>query len=507
MPTHRIAWMVWFASLVIPVSAIAEPPAMPPELDRAIAKTVRDWEVPGLAIVIVKDDHVVATKGYGVRELGKPSLVDGETIFDIASLTKSFTAAGAAVLVDAGELSWDDKVRDRLPSVHFGDPYIDKEVTLRDLLSHRTGLQPANGTFYFFGFNRDQILRCVEYLQPQRPFRTRMLYSNILYTVAGEMTAAAARTSWAELIRRRVIEPAGMQSTSVGKRPTGPNVAQPHAFIGGVQQPIRPFDYSMVAPSASIYTNAVDLARWLRLQLNDGVIDGKQVISRVSMVEMHTPQIIIQTTPEMRSERNVEFLGGYGFGWQIMDYHGEPLLWHSGNADGMPSYMALLPKQKLGIAVMMNTWVAGYLHTAIASRIMDEYLGLPPQDLSGERLARHKKAIEEELEHKKSVASKKAAASKPARPLADYVGTYRAALWGDIHIRLEGDALTMQAGNGEKAILEHSAADTFFLSWVDPVLREVFYNTQLSIRPGGDGSPARLEMTLNRDQIEATRTP
>jgi CubicO group peptidase (beta-lactamase class C family) len=477
---------------------------IPTELDNDIAKAVRDWEVPGLAIVIVKDDHVVATKGYGVRELGKPGLVDGETIFDIASLTKSFTAAGAAVLVDAGELSWDDKVCDRLPNVHFGDPYIDREVTLRDLLSHRTGLQPANATFYFFGFDRNEILNCVQFLETQRPFRTSMLYSNVLYTVAGEMTAAAAKTTWADLIRKRVIEPAGMRFTAVETRPRGSNVAHPHALVDGVQKPIPPFDYTMVGPSASVFTNAVDLARWLRLHLNDGTLDGTQVISRASMVEMHSPQTIIQTTPEMRAARNVEFFGGYGLGWQIMDYRGEPLLWHSGNADGMPSYMALLPKQKLGIAVMMNTWAAGYLHAAIATRIMDGYLDIPVQDWSGDLLARHQKALAEETEDRKSVAMRKSAASKPAHALKDYAGTYRATLWGDIHVRLEGDNLTIQFGKGEKARLTPSEEDTFFLEWSDPVLRTVFYSTEVSIRPSGDGS-AQLEVTLNRDRIDATR--
>src|SRR6266850_1565592 len=423
MKIPRVAPIAVMICCLFPAAAGTAPPAaMPPELDRYISKALSDWSVPGLAVAIVKDDQVVAAVGYGVRELGKPDPVDGETIFDIASLTKSFTAAGAAVLVDEGKLRWDDRVRDRLPRVTFADAYIDHEVTLRDLLSHRTGLQPANALFYFTSYDRDEILRRVQFLKVQAPFRTAMVYSNILYTVAGELTAAAAGTSWADLIRHRLIEPAGMRSTTVETRPSGSNVARPHAVIDGVQRPIRPFDFTMVGPSSSIYTNARDMARWLRLQLNDGTLDGRQIISHASMVEMQTPQIIIGTTPEMRRARLVEHFPGYGFGWQIMDYRGEPMLWHSGNADGMPSYMAILPRLKLGVAVMINTWGAPTLHGALASRILDSYLGVPPVDWSGDALARHKSGLQGVSEQRKAVAALRAVRSKADRPLTDYVG-------------------------------------------------------------------------------------
>jgi CubicO group peptidase (beta-lactamase class C family) len=494
------------ATLAISTAA-AQAPAMPPELDRYIADAVRTWDLPGVAIVIVKDDRVVAAKGYGVRELGKPDPVDGETIFDVASLAKSFTAAGAAVLVDAGALGWDDRVRDRLPDVRFGDPCIGEQVTLRDLLSHRTGLEPANSTFRFLGFDRGRLLRAVEYLQPRAPFRTGMVYSNVLYTVAGEMTAAAAGTSWPELIRRRVVEPAGMTSTAVGVRPSGPNVASPHATIEGKQQPIRPFDFGMVAPASSIFTNAVDLARWLRLQLGDGSIDGRQVISREAMIEMHSPQTIIATTPEMRSARLVEFFAAYGLGWQVMDYRGEPMLWHSGNADGMPSYMALLPRQKLGVAVLINSWASGFLHGALASKILDTYLGAPPRDWSAETRERYLSALEEQERAKQALAARTAAAPAPARPLGDLAGTYRAKLWGDLTVALVDDELVLRTGDTERAALRPLEDGTFHVVWTDPVLRDVYYDTTVRITPAADGTAARLDMTLVRDDIEAIRVP
>ncbi|HEU4928494.1 MAG TPA: serine hydrolase [Candidatus Krumholzibacteria bacterium] len=496
----RAVTFVFLALLALPVSALCAD-QMPTDLDAALTEAIADWGVPGVAIVIVKDDQVVAAKGYGVRELGKPGKVDGETIFDIASLTKSFTAAGAAVLVDAKELQWDDKVSDRLPNVKFKNECIGREVTLRDLLTHRTGLQPANSTFVFFGFDRKDILSCVQYLQPQRPFRTGMVYSNILYTVAGEMTAAVAKTTWEDLIRTRVVEPAGMKFTAVGKRPSVKNIASPHALFDGKQKPIRPYDFAMVAPSASVYTNAIDMARWLRLQLNDGLIDGTQVISKASMEEMHSPQTIIATTAEMRAARHVEFFGAYGLGWQIMDYRGEPLHWHTGNADGMPSYMALLPRKKLGVAVMMNTWGVGTFHGTLMGMILDHYLGVPLEDVSGDMLTRHKQAVEDERKEKASIVEKKAAASAPLPPLKDYAGVYIADLYGDIAVAVKDGKLAMQLGKGDKATLIHDSNDTFYVEWAEPVHREVFYNTKVTINPK-DG---RLEMQLNRDRVEATR--
>jgi CubicO group peptidase (beta-lactamase class C family) len=501
--------LLWIAVLLLTTRpALAEEPGafvLPPELDRYIADAVRDWGVPGVAIAIVKDDQVVAARGYGVREIGKSAPMDGETVFDIASLTKSFTAAGAAVLVDDGKLAWDARVREILPRVSFADPYLDHEVTLRDLLSHRTGLQPANAMARFTGFDREEVLRRVRHLEPQAPFRTTMVYSNILYTVAGEMTGAVAGLSWAELIRRRLIEPAGMRSTTVEIRPSGPNVASPHATLDGVQRPSRPFDWRMLGPSASIYTNAVDLARWLRLQLGDGVLEGKRIISSESMAEMHSPQVSIRTTAEMRRARLVEHFPSYGLGWQVMDYRGEPMHWHSGNSDGMPCHMALLPKRKLGLAVMINTSASPGLSGALANRIMDTYLGVPPRDWSGEALARYRSGLLREAEERKAFEENRPGSYGPGRSLADYAGTFEAALWGDLHVRLQADSLTLQIANGEIAGLSHWNHDVFLLTWHDPVFREFFSGTRVVFSADQDDRIVGLSLTVNRDEIEAER--
>ncbi|HKY31226.1 MAG TPA: serine hydrolase [Candidatus Polarisedimenticolia bacterium] len=484
-----------------------QPREMPVELDEVITRAMREWDVPGLAVAIVKDDQVVAARGYGVREVGKPGRVDGRTLFDVASLTKSFTAAAAAVLVDEGTIGWDDRIRERLPSVVFRDPFVGHEVTLRDLLSHRTGLQPANALFYFARYDRAELMRRVRTLRPQGPFRGRMVYSNILYTVAGETLAAAAGTTWADLVRTRLIEPAGMRSTLAEARPEGPNVARPHAVLQERQQPIRPFDFAMVGPASSIHSNAEDMARWLRLHLNGGTLDGRRVISAASMAEMHTPHCIIATTPEMRKARNVRFFGGYGLGWQVMDHRGHPMLWHSGNADGMPAYMALLPEQGFGLVVMLNTWGAPGLHGALVTAILDHHLGLPPTDPAGESLARHRAALREQAEGRRAVEDRRKSAPTPQRPLSDYAGVYEDETMGLLHVRLTGEGLTLQVASGASGRLEAWDKDSFLVAWDDPVFREYFYGQVAAFAAGEDGRIARLALTLNRDKVDAARRP
>lgn len=478
---------------------------VPPALDAYIMNAMREWRVPGLALVIVKNDTIVAARGYGVRELGRPEPVDGKTIFDIASLTKSFTAAGAATLVDAGVLEWDDRVVDRLPAAAFAESCLTQEITLRDLLAHRTGLRPANSLLHFFRYDRSELLGRVRFLPVQGSFRGSMIYSNILYMVAGELTAAAAGSSWAALIQKRLLGPAGMGSTIVDALPTGSNVATPHAFLNGVQQPIQRFDYRMVGPASSIYTNAEDLARWLRLHLGDGMLDGKQILSRASVEEMHSPQNIIITTREQRRARMVEHFGAYGLGWQIMDYQGHPIHWHTGNADGMPSYMAMLPQESLGVAVILNTWGAGTLHLALGSKVIDTYLDLPERDWSGELLVKHTQALAEEITHRKELKERLKAAKKPFRALAAYAGTYEADLWGAIHVRLEGKKLLLQLGEGATGELAPWDNDAFLVLWDDPVDREFFYESVATFAADPSGRVNRFSVKLNRDTVEAIR--
>jgi CubicO group peptidase (beta-lactamase class C family) len=484
---------MFFALLVAASSAQAQ---LPPELDAYIENARVQWGVPGIAVAVVRDGKVVTTKGYGVRRLGSSEAVDENTMFDVASLSKSFTAAAVATLVDEGKMSWDDPVRRYLPQVEFADAYRTANVTIRDLLAHRVGVETGNWMARITGYSTGEVLRRVRFLRERVPFRTEMFYSNIGYTAAGEAAAAAAKMPYNDLVRTRLIEPLGMRDTTVGVEHTlAANHASPHAMIAGVQQPIRNKKNMSINPAGAVNSTAKDMTRWLLFSLGDGTWEGKRIISAEAMNEMHSPQILTATTPQMRAARGVRFFAAYGFGWQVMDLHGHKMLWHSGNADGMPVYMAILPDERIGVLVMTNSWEAGTLHGALAARILDTLLGeKEPRDWAKEAFQPNRPAPSE---------PPRIAGTKPSRPLEAYAGTYVDRVVGDITITADAGKLTMQVARGERADLEHWHHDVFRVRWRDRVYE--FADTFAAFALGTDGVPRRLDMQLYRDQIEAVR--
>ena len=486
----------------------APPTKLPADLDAYIAKVLADWQLPGIAIAVVRNDSVLVAKGYGVREIGKPDRVDEHTVFDAASLTKSFTATAIAMLVDDGKLAWDDPVRRHILELELPDQYLTANATVRDFLAHRTGLQTGNFLFRFTAYDRPEILARLRYLRKEIPFRTGLVYSNIGYTVAGEAGARAAGMSYDALIRRRIIEPLGLREThlwSEGNPWKVGNVARPHAVIDGVQQPIRVSDHRVsTSPAGAVQSSALDLARWMRFQLGDGTFEGRRLVSDSAMEAMHSPQIVVPAPPAFRRAQQLEHHASYGMGWQVWDYRGHPLLWHSGSGNGQIAYMALLPRDRLGVVVLVNSWRAPIIHGAIANRIIDAYLGLTTRDYSGE-LLRGDSARRRPDGHAQMQASR-VNGTRPSRPLNEYAGVYVDSLYGPFTIRFDRDSLTLQMGRGEIADLEHWQYDTFHVTWQTPLFREGFM-TLATFALDANGKPVSFRMRLNRDPVAAERSP
>ena len=480
----------------------------PAELDAYIAKAVKDWEIPGLSIAIVRNDSVIVVKGYGVREMGKPGKVDEHTVFDAASLTKSFTATAIAMLVDEGKMRWDDPVRRHLPQIRFSDPYLTENLTIRDLLAHRSGLEQANFSWRFTGIDRAELIRRAPFLKVAAPFRTQMIYSNVGYTLAGEAAAFAAGKTWEELVRDRILRPLGMHSAvaSYAAVERMPNVAAPHAVIDGVQRPIRRegIGRQANAPAGAVQATADDLSRWLRFHLGDGTWEGRRLVSETAMQEMHSPQLIIPTTPAFRTARLVNFFAAYGLGFQVMDYRGHPMLWHSGSGDGQLAYMALLPGEKLGVAVLVNTWIAPVIHGTLAARVLDTYLGIAPlRDGSAEGLQGRAAQQQRARDARKAVHDSIVPGSVPPRPLPAYAGAYVDSLYGELTVRIEKGALVLQMGR-EAAELSHRSGDTFHVRWRDPLFDEL-YMTNGTFTAGAGGTVDAFTMRLNRDTVSVRR--
>ena len=486
----------------------AAPESFPKELDAYLAAAVRDWELPGLAVAVVKDGKLIVARGYGVRELGKPAPVDENTIFDAASLTKSFTAAVVASLVDEKKMSWDEPVRRYLPTIEFPDPYLTANVTIRDLLCHRTGIRSTNTSWYFTSVNRPQLLGLVKNLEMGAPFRTRWVYSNIGYTIAGEAAARASGTTWEELVTQRLIVPLGMKrTTAVFSAPPTENTASGHALIKGVQRVTQRegMQRDVTAPAGAIQSSAADLAVWMIFQLGDGTFQGKRILSAGAMNEMHSPQVTIPTIEAFRRSRQMKYdFAAYGLGWQVFDYRGNRMFWHSGAGDGQTAFMVLLPDSRLGVVVLVNSWKAGApLNNAIVSRITDYYLGLPTRDYSAEFRESWSRSMQQQADAVSRFEASRIKDTKPTLPISQYAGVYRDRLGLDVKVWLEGDTLLLQYGGGEIAVLTHWHHDTFRAQWKNPL-----YAEQRSALVQFNMSPQATiaELTMNPgDQITARR--
>jgi len=294
-----LVWLVLSGWLVIDGPSVHAQKSPLQELDAYIEKAMQEWEVPGLAIAIVKDDQLVLAKGYGVREIGKGTPIDENTVFAIASNSKAFTAASLAMLVDEGKVNWDDPVTKYLVGFQLFDPYVTRELTVRDLLTHRSGLGQSPALWYGSDYDREEILRRIRYLEPSWSFRSRFGYQNVMYLAAGQIIPAVTGISWDDFVQQRIFTPLGMSSTntSVTDLKGLSNVARPHGKIDDKVKAIPYRNFDNIGPAGSINSNVVDLAQWVRLQLSEGLYQSERLLSPGVVQEMHTPQTIIPYDP------------------------------------------------------------------------------------------------------------------------------------------------------------------------------------------------------------------
>jgi CubicO group peptidase (beta-lactamase class C family) len=400
-------------------------------LDDYINKARADWEVPGLAIAIVKDDKIVFAKGYGVRKLGESTPVDEKTIFAIGSSSKAFTAASLAMLVDEGKVKWDEPATAYLKGFQLYDPYVTREMAVRDLLCHRSGLERGDTLWYGSDYDRDEILRRVRYQKPAWSFRTRFGYNNIMFLAAGQIVPAVTGKSWDQFVKERIFTPLGMtsSSTSISALQGQDDVANPHARIAEKVQPIPWRKIDNIGPAGSINSNVVDLAQWVRLHLGEGTYQGAKLISPRSVREMHSSQMINPMgTAETRGTPDAHF-HSYGLGWFLHDYHGRKIVEHGGSIDGMIALVAMVPEEKLGLAILTNLGGNG-LPTALMYQVFDAYMGQPAQDWSATMLKQRKEAGERARAAAKKAEDSRVAGTKPTLALEQYAGLYRTTCMG-----------------------------------------------------------------------------
>jgi CubicO group peptidase (beta-lactamase class C family) len=449
-------------------------------LDEYVTKAIKDWSVPGVAIAVIKDDRIVLAKGYGVRELGKPEPVDEKTLFAIGSSSKAFTAAAVAMLVDDKKLTWDDPATKFLPAFQLYDPYVTRELTVRDLLTHRVGLERGDQLWYATTFERDDILRRIRYLKPSSSLRSKFGYQNIMFLAAGQIVRSVSGQEWDDFVRERIFVPLGMKDTGTSIRalPRSPDVATPHSKFDGKVVPIPYRNIDNIAPAGSINSNVLDLSQWVRLHLGNGKYEGKQVISAAGVKEMSTPQTIIRIEGPMTALYPEAHFLTYGLGWFLSDYRGRKLVEHGGSIDGMRALVAMIPEEKLGVAILTNL-SGSVLSIPLAYRVFDAYLGAAPRDWSTEML----KSITTLEEQARAATAKqeaeRVAGTKPSLALDKYAGEYRSEMYGDATVAVENGALTLGRGPNFAGKLEHWHYDVFRVTWSDRQMGKQFVSFRL----------------------------
>lgn len=478
------AIMAAMLCLAAPRVASARPPEVQ-DLRACAEQALKDWRVPGMAVAVVRDDAVVLIEGYGVRRLDEPAPVDVDTVFAIGSNTKAFTAALVAMEVGAGRMAWDGPVVRYLPDFQLSDPWVTREVTIRDLLVHRTGLARGDLLWHGSGLERAEIVRRLRWLPQRLPFRSRYDYNNLGYIVVGEALSAASGVSWDDMIRSRLFQPLGMtrSSTSIVALETLDNVAAPHWIESGSAVVIPRMNLDNLGAAGAVNSSAADMARWLRFQLADGKApDGRVVAPERPLRTTRTAQIATPTALDDLSPTT--HFNAYGMGWAQFDYQGRMVLQHTGGVDGMQSEMVLVPEEKFGFVILTNA--EGHdLSRAMIYRLLDLYLDVPPRDWSNLLLDRF---------HQDDEAGETSAAPSapvaPPRPLGDYVGIYADPLYGEVVVTRSGRDLTLAFGPLHRLTLSPHDRDAFRGLWNHPRLG----TSTVVFSQNGDGAVDRLQL-------------
>jgi CubicO group peptidase (beta-lactamase class C family) len=489
--------LLLFAALWIILPHASAQPLTSQQIDTITERTLKAFGVPGIAVAVVKDGKLVHAKGYGVRSLNTGARVTEHTLFGIASNTKAFTAAALGMLVDEGKLQWDDKVLKYIPEFQLYDPWVTKEFTIRDLLTHRSGMGLGAGDLMFFpdssDFTKKDVIRNLRYLKPVSGFRTKYDYDNNLYTVAGEVLERVSGKSWPDFISERILQPLDMEHSApmYGRLKDKSNVIDAHAPVEGTVRVIARHNSPEGEAAGSIYSSVSDLAKWVQLHLAHGKYGAPErtLFSDKMHEEMWTPQTIIPVRAP--GYYNTHF-SSYGLGFFISDVKGYKQLVHTGGLEGMVTQITMLPELNLGIIVLTNQQEGGAF-TAVSNSIKDAYLGLPARDWVGLIAASRQKSLASAKQLTDSVwqqialVQQKSSKPNPAR----YTGTFRDPWLGDVVISQRGEGLWFASKRSPKLSgpMYPYTEGSFIVKWTDRSM-----DADAFVNYSGSGKNQRIAM-------------
>ncbi len=470
-------------TLAMPALVLAADPLV--GLDARIRKVLADWNVPGAAIAVVKDGKPLLVKGFGLRTLGKPEAVDAHTQFGIASLSKAFTATALAILVDEGKVAWDDPVQKHLPAFQLADSLASRELTVRDLLSHRGGLGLGAGDLMLFGgdHTRSEVLERIRQIKPASSFRSRYAYQNNMFVVAGEVIRAASGQPWEAFVESRILRPLRMTraNTDLKAQANDTNVATPHSPLTGTLRPTAYRNMHTAAAAAAINASAEEMVRWMQLQLGKGELDGKRLVSARALTETHSLQTILPNRPAPLPEfapLSSHYVA-YGLGWDLRDFRGHRMISHTGGLDGMTCMLGLLPDDGIGVLVLTNTETVAW--RALVLETFDRLLEQPFHDWSAALLKQQDKGKADVKGYLAKQDAERLKDTKPGLPPSGYAGRYRDAWYGDAEITQTGETLrfSLTRSKGFQGRMSHWHLETFKVDFEDPAVPAALVTFQL----------------------------
>ncbi|OEY98964.1 MULTISPECIES: serine hydrolase [Stenotrophomonas] len=495
----------WIGGLVLLACAPLASAAVPAELQRLDATVERvrsQFDVPGIAVAVVKDGQVVLERGYGVRTLGEPDPVEADTLFAIASNTKAFTATSLNLLAEQGKLKMDDRVIDHLPSFRMSDPYVTGEMRIRDLLAHRSGLSLGAGDLLFWPtttYSNAEVVQRLGKVPLKAGFRDRYAYDNILYAVAQQVIEKVSGQSYADFLQQHIFTPVGMTGTrfNADHLQKGDKPATGHAKFDFTElRTVAPLTWSNNAGAGGIYSSVHDMARWMQVQLAQGKLEnGTPLFSpktQQAMWQVITPQVVPEPSVPALAAARPNYVG-YGEGWSLSDYRGQKLVWHTGGWPGMVSRVTLVPGKNLGVVVLTNQEV-GAAFNAVTMAVLDAYLGAPDTDWVAAYAAAVAKAQDKADEGWAAHQAARDPKSTPSLALGGYAGTYRDPWYGEVFVEQRGKALRLRFGKTAQLVgtMEHWQHDTFIVRWDDRSLNaDAFVN--FSLDPDGKVREVRMQ--------------
>ncbi len=470
-------------------------------IDALAERALQAFDVPGMVVSIVVDDAAVHAAGYGIAEIGGTQAVDEHSLFRIGSVSKAFTATALALLADEGRLDWDDPVIDHLPEFRMRDPWVTREFTIRDLLTHRSGLPLGAGDLLIFpdgNATAADVVRALRYFEPASSFRSEFAYDNLLYIVAGVVVERVSGRPFADFLEQRLLAPLGMSDCVASADRAAPRavLATPHVRIDGELETTSTRMSGVVAAAGGIACSARSMTRWMSFMLNEGRLPGgERLLSEAQFRELVRP-VTLLGVPAYLAEHSGASLNAYALGWGISTFYGEPLWSHGGGVWGMTTFLAVLPEQRIAVFASGNQLSAA--PRALVNAIVHEYLAAGAPDpatdwlqiiatLAGDRSDAAEAAVAADF-------AARNADSSPSLPLDAYVGTYRDRWYGDVSISRQDDGRLYFVSSRNPPLsgpLEHFQYDTFVARWTD---RQLMADAYVNFVLAADGSVERIRM-------------